>query len=310
MWERLLFRIPGIVTALAAVSVGWWVGQSSPLLGVAASVATFVGAIVLFHNFDGVATRRLLARDDRILVHACESGLVSPFRRFYRHLPASPRCRLCLVPFGGLGRWLGIRPSRKNANFCQSCIEAAPLGVHEGRAGVLFADIRGFTPYSEVHGPSAAAEALSRFYAVASDVLSADDALVELVGDQVMALYLPMFPSIRNREAEVMVAAARRLVSGVEQAEGVLPIGVGLHMGTCSVGNVGKGEEKDFTAVGDVVNTAARLQGEARPGQILLSAEVHAEAGDAIPEALPVSFSLKGKAEPLTAYALDASASR
>jgi adenylate cyclase len=277
------------------------------LLGAAVFVVVLVGVGILFHNFDGIISRPLLARDDQILFHFCEDGTMSRFRRVYRHLPARPRCRLCLVPFGGVGRWLGIRPSRKNANFCQSCLEAAPLGGHEARTGVLFADIRGFTPYSEANGPTAAADVLTRFYSLASDVLTEDDALVELVGDQVMALYLPMmFPSLTDRAAEVMVGAAGRLVRAVESAQDLLPVGVGLHVGICSVGNVGKGSEKDFTAVGDVVNTAARLQGQAEPGEIVLSAEVQSGAGTSARGARATSLVLKGKAEPFDAYVLAA----
>ncbi len=208
------------------------------------------------------------------------------------------------MPFAGVGGWLGLRPSRKNSNFCQSCIESAPMGVHDCRAGVFFADLRGFTPYSETHGPSDVANVLSRFYALASDVLTEDDALVELVGDQVMALYLPIFPSLAGREAERMVAAARRLIRAVAAEEDLLPVGVGLHLGTCSVGNVGKGAEKDFTAIGDVVNTAARLQGRAHGGEIVLSASVYAEFGEHLPDAKPISLELKGKAVPFSAYTL------
>lgn len=304
MSASLPVHVVSLLTLALAAALGWWASGASVLLGALLFAATLIATLVLIHNFDGVISRPLVARDDRFLFHVCDSPMMSRLRRLYRHLPASPRCRLCLVPFGGLGRWLGLRASRKNANFCQSCIEAAPMGGHEMRTGVLFADIRGFTSYSEAHGPSAAAGVLSRFYALASEVLAEDDSLVELVGDQVMALYLPMFPSLREREPEVMIAAARRLLDAVGREQGLLPIGVGLHIGTCSVGNVGKGAEKDFTAVGDVVNTAARLQGQAEAGEIVLSAEVHAEAPAAAAAARPTSLELKGKAEPFAAYRL------
>jgi len=302
---KVALRLIGLVQLLLAVALGWWAADVSLVFGAVVFVAVFVGFLVVAHNFDGVLSRRMLARDDQLLIHACEAGAGS-LRGLYRHLPASPRCRVCLVPFAGLGGWLGIRPSRKNANFCQSCIEAAPLGGHETRTGVLFADIRGFTPFSEANGPTAAADLLSRFYATASDVLTEDDALVELVGDQVMALYLPMFPSLSERAPEVMVDAARRLQRSVAGSEGLLPVGVGLHIGTCSVGNVRKGSHKDFTAVGDVVNTAARLQSQAGAGEIVVSSEIYAEAGATLREAKPTSLTLRGKEEPFAAYVLPA----
>jgi adenylate cyclase len=305
---KVALRVVGAVPLLLAVALGWWAAGVSVALGAVVFVAVLVAFMVVAHNFDGVVSRRFLARDDQVLFRGCEAGVAS-IRRLYRHLPASPRCRLCLVPFAGVGGWLGIRPSRKNANFCQSCIEAAPLGGHEIRTGVLFADIRGFTPYSEAKGPTAAADLLSRFYALASDVLTEDDALVELVGDQVMALYLPMFPSLAENAPQVMVDAARRLQRSVEGREGLLPVGVGLHIGTCSVGNVRKGGEKDFTAVGDVVNTAARLQGQAAAGEIVVSSEIHAEAGALLRDAKPTSLALRGKEEPFAAYVLAANPS-
>ena len=296
-------RLIAATQLLLSVALGWWAASVSVVFGAAVFVAVFVGCMVIVHNFDGVLSRRFLARDDQVLFRACEAGGASA-RRLYRHIPTDPRCRLCLVPFAGFGRWLGIRPSRKNSNFCQSCIEVAPVGGHEVRTGVLFADIRGFTPYSEANGPTAAADLLSRFYASASSVLTEDDALVELVGDQVMALYLPMFPSLSGRAPAAMVDAALRLQRSVAESEGLLPVGVGLHIGTCSVGNVGKGGEKDFTAVGDVVNTAARLQSQAGTGEIVVSPEIHAEAGAALQEAKLTSLDLKGKAQPFTAYVL------
>jgi adenylate cyclase len=172
--------------------------------------------------------------------------------------------------------------------------------------GILFADIRGFTAWSEKRSPDAVAAGLTQFYALASRVLTRDDALVEFFGDQVMALYLPNFPSLGERTAEVMVVAARRLLHEVHgrQSEDALPIGVGIHMGVASVGNVGKGEIKDFTAVGDAVNTTARLQSCALAGQIILSDEVHRRAASSCPRADPASFSVKGKSEPLQAYVI------
>jgi len=215
---------------------------------------------------------------------------------------------LCRFPFGGVGKFFGIVPSRKNPEFCTDCIEAAPLGTYEKEVGILFADVRGFTAWSEGRPPAEVADRLTRFYALASRVLTKDDALVEFVGDQVMALYLPDFPSLRERTPEVMIAAAERLLAEVDrrQRDDALPVGVGLHFGVGSVGNVGKGGTKDFTAVGDVVNTAARLQSSALAGEIVLSAEVFTRAVGQCSTAEPVSLSLKGKAEPFRAYVIHA----
>ena len=85
--------------------------------------------------------------------------------------------------------------------------------------GILFADIRGFTAWSERRSPAEVADALTRFYALASRVLTRDDALVEFIGDQVMALYLPDFPSLGHRTSEVMISAAERLLREIDRQQ-------------------------------------------------------------------------------------------
>jgi adenylate cyclase len=298
--------------------LGWVILGTVALVGIVASRFSIALALVLMgawwmlltrilHNANPL-TRWLRERDDQLVFEGCRSGIFSGPRRMYRWLPSDPRCRLCLVPFGGVGKVLGIAPSRKNPDFCTDCFESSPLGTYEREVGILFADIRGFTEWSEKHTPGESAETLSRFYALASRVLTRDDALVEFVGDQVMALYLPDFPSLGARTCDVMIAAATRLLAEIRRqpAGQMLPVGIGIHFGVASVGNVGKGAEKDFTAVGDVVNTAARLQSAAPAGGIVVSEEIHARASGASPQGEPVSLSLKGKSDPVRAWVIDA----
>ena len=81
-------------------------------------------------------------------------------------------------------------------------------------------------------------------------------------------------------------------------------VGVGLDFGTAFVGNVGAGEVKDFTAIGDVVNTAARLQAAAAGGEIVMSSRVGTRAGPIAADARPRELVLKGKSEPERAMVL------
>jgi adenylate cyclase len=253
--------------------------------------------------------RRRLARDDSYFFSTyCHAGIMSRVRWVNRRLPSSPRCKVCLLPFGGSGRVVGFKPSRKNPNHCRACFEAAPLGGHDMEVGVLFADIRGFTSWCESQPPEAVARALNRFYAIASATLTSGDGLVDkLVGDEVMALFLTAFRSLGERTCEVMVDAARELLLRFGQTtpdQDVLPVGVGLSFGIARVGNVGVGEVKDFTAVGDVVNTAARLEAKASPGEILMSASVYERVAEQAPDATHRMVVVKGKAEPVSAYSL------
>ncbi len=178
--------------------------------------------------------------------------------------------------------------------------------MNENPVGVLFADIRGFTAWSSSQPASAAAKRVSQFYDLANRVLMKDDALIEFVGDQVMALYLPGFPSLRDHTADTMLRAAERLVSDVQLDETPDPlrIGVGIHFGAASVGNVRKGGQKDFTAVGDVVNTAARLQAAAGPGEIVVAEAAFRRLATRPERAEHRFLEVKGKSEALPVHVL------
>jgi len=173
--------------------------------------------------------------------------------------------------------------------------------------GVLFADMRGYTAMAEKEAPEAIARLLNRFYAVATDVLASRDALIDkLVGDEVMALFLTGFtgPGCFRK----MASAAEGLLRGVGHgsSEGPwLPLGIGMDFGLAFVGNVGAGEVKDFTALGDVVNTAARLQAEAKAGQIVMSERVYREVAERYPNVPLVELQLKGKSEPVAARVVE-----
>jgi adenylate cyclase len=226
-------------------------------------------------------------------------------RRIFRFFPSSPRCGVCLAPFHGIGSILlkplpFTTPSRKNPNWCKVCFEASPVGGAEVPAAILFADIRGFTTYSESRPPEEVAAHLNRFYAVAADVMASRDAIIDkLVGDEVMAFWVPGFAG-KDTYVTKMIDAAEGLLRAVGFGRGDepwLPLGLGLDMGNAFVGNVGDGHVKDFTALGDVVNTAARLQGQAKPGQIVMSERVYEFARDRFPNAKSVQLELKGKSE-------------
>jgi adenylate cyclase len=197
-------------------------------------------------------------------------------RAVFGALPGSPRCKVCLMPFGGLAgklaSFIGYRPSRKNPNLCSICCEALPRGGAEVEIAVLFADIRGSTALGEHMEPGAYAALLERFYRAATDVLLRHDALIDkLIGDEVMALFIPGIcgPEFRWRAAQ---AASELLEAvGYGRAEGPwIPLGGGVTPGLSYVGNIGSEGVVDFTALGNTVNTAARLAASAAPGEILL----------------------------------------
>jgi adenylate cyclase len=224
------------------------------------------------------------------------------FLRLMRRLPKDPRCAVCQAPYAGAGGRLmgrfGFTPSRKNPRLCANCFEKAPMGGVEMHVGILFADVRGFTSLAEGQAPDDVATLLNRFYASAVDVLCRHAIIDKLVGDEVMALYLPnIFP---GEPAENMVVDARDLLlaAGYGDRQPWIELGVGLDFGTAFVGNVGAGDVKDFTAIGDVVNTAARLQAAAASGETVMSGRVSERAGELVAGAEPRRLELKGKSEP------------
>jgi adenylate cyclase len=237
-------------------------------------------------------------------------------RGLFRTVPSSPRCATCFAPFQGVGgKILGVTrfaQSRKAPRFCKMCCERQALGGAEVDTGVFFADVRGYTSLAEKTRPEDIARTLNRFYALASDVLVAHDALIDkLMGDEVMALFLPGFTG--DGYVAKMVSAAEALLARFGYGpsdEPWLPIGIGLDHGLAFVGNIGTSEINDFTALGDVVNTAARLQAEARPGQILMSERVYGEVAERYPQAIRVELELKGKSERVSARIVERASTR
>jgi adenylate cyclase len=237
------------------------------------------------------------------------------FKRVLRALPSTPRCGYCGAPFAGLGgrlvRPMGYRPSRKNPNLCSTCVELAPPGGMTIEIGVLFADLRGFTSDSESRTPAEVSTELRRFYAHAEKVFFPEAIIDKLIGDEVMALYIPPFvePGAtddtlerRRHIAHVMLGHARELLERVGYGAGGAPdfnIGIGLDFGAAFIGNIGDTAVHDFTAVGDVVNTASRLQGHAAAGEVVVSSRLVELLPEPVGE--PEQLVLKGKQEPFAA---------
>jgi len=230
-------------------------------------------------------------------------------RPFFKHLPSPPRCKLCAAPFAGLGgillRPAGFRPWEKNPSLCRRCIttlENEGAGGAEVDCTLLFADVRGSTGLAERIGSAAFTALLSRFYGVASVVIVDTDGVVDkFVGDEVVGLYLPVFAGTQH--AAAALRAAERILAGTGHGraeEPWLPIGVGVHAGPAFVGTVGGlGEVRDFTALGDTVNSAARLASAAANGEIVVSEEALAMAGSDPGDLERRVLTLRGREAPM-----------
>ena len=173
----------------------------------------------------------------------------------------------------------------------------------------MFVDVRGFTELSERLPPTEVVERLNRFYSLSAEVVfDLDGTLDKMVGDQVMAFFgAPFLPKDHAQRA---VRAALDIVAGMETMGEVvesLRVGGGVGTGETYVGNVAEGEVRDFTVIGDVVNTAARLQGQALAGEVLIMEETYFPLAAQFPEAPQRTLELKGKESQVVARVLRAS---
>lgn len=229
-------------------------------------------------------------------------------RHLFKYIPSNPRCRMCNAPFAGIGGpimriFYKKRPSSRNPNFCNFCetLTKNNPGGAEIELTMLFADVRGSTALGETLEAAAFSRCLNRFYKIAADALMQTDAMIDkLVGDEIIGLYIVGIAG--SDHAKKAFEGAKEILKGTghDRANGPwLPVGVGIHTGVAFVGSVGSTDTfSDFTALGDAMNTAARLASKAGAGEIVMSEEAWRAAK---PEENyeQRSLELKGKSQPV-----------
>jgi adenylate cyclase len=223
-------------------------------------------------------------------------------RRLFKRIPRSPRCRLCAAPFAGPGatlmRAFGRRQATQNPTVCSVCFTF--VSAHHGGAEIpitmLFADIRGSTTLAEGMTAGEYRGLLDRFYAVATEVVFDNDGTVDkFVGDELVAFFIPLLSGTEH--ARQGVAAGRDLLRATGHADAGgpwVPIGAGVHTATTWFGAVGQPPHVELTALGDPVNTTARLASVAVAGEMLVTTAAATAAG-LDPELPRRHLELKGK---------------
>lgn len=169
---------------------------------------------------------------------------------------------------------------------------------------LIFVDVRGSTSLAERMTATEFSRLMNRFYAVATDALVKTNAFIDkLVGDEVIGIYLPIFtgPNHARPAADAATELLRATGHG-SHGSPWLPVGVGVHTGRAFFGTVSgaDGTFSDFTALGDTVNTAARVASAARAGEALITEAACAAAGLDLGSLEQRSLRLKGKLEPVT----------
>lgn len=184
------------------------------------------------------------------------------------------------------------------------------LGGVSQEITTLFADIRGFTPLSERTSPEVVVEVLNEHFTVMTDAIVAyGGTLDKYIGDSVMALFgapsnNPGQDPINAVSAAVRMQRGMRVVNEklVARSLPTIRIGVGINTGRAVVGEIGSEKQMNYTAIGDAVNTAARLESNAQPGQILVSASTASRLRDNFRLNPLPPIKLKGKTEPAPVF--------
>ena len=130
------------------------------------------------------------------------------------------------------------------------------------------------------------------------DTLIPNRAIVDkMIGDEVMAFWVPAAVDDSRKAAMNVAIDILKGVGGGSGEEPWLPVGIGINHGEAYVGKIGAGQVNDFTALGDTVNTASRLQSHAKAGQIVVSESVYSKISDQYPDVPLEDIDVRGKAE-------------
>lgn len=226
------------------------------------------------------------------------------------HLPVPIRGPLAL-PL----RVFGIRPSRMNPNTCTIC-EMMFTKINRARtiyidATVMFVDLRGYSALSQRIAPEKVARLLDCFYDVCATAIWRHDGLLnKTIGDAVMAVF--NFPIRRPDHAAQAVLAAREIQSHCAEHQAELraeideeldiAVGVGIDTGKTSFGEFGHAQ-RDLTAIGTVVNLAARAQSVAARGDILVTPAVRDAVAPLLDDVPGQHYALKGFDDRMMLYA-------
>ncbi len=183
------------------------------------------------------------------------------------------------------------------------------LGGKRSQITTLFADVRGFTSFSERVTPEQLVAILNRYLAAAADaILMQDGTLDKFMGDAVMGLFNAPLPQpdhvLRAARAAIGIRDAIRGLHEQLPQEFHLAFGVGIHYGDAVLGLIGTEKKFEYTAIGDSVNTAKRIQENAPANVILISADAYAQVADWVTVRAVDPVIAKGKAQPLQVYEL------
>ena len=181
------------------------------------------------------------------------------------------------------------------------------LGGHRQEATILFADIRGFTRISEMLEPEKLVDMLNEYLSMAaSSILMYEGTLDKFMGDAVMGIFnAPLGQEDHVLQAVRAAVAMQRTIADYHRnadREQYPSFGVGLHTGEVVVGNVGMSTRMDYTAIGDTVNLAKRIQENTPGGKVLISQAVYEIVRDSVKATLYKEMKVKGREQSVVTF--------
>ncbi|HET7028159.1 MAG TPA: adenylate/guanylate cyclase domain-containing protein [Candidatus Limnocylindrales bacterium] len=241
-----------------------------------------------------------------------------PLRRllFVLNLSVVPVVALLLVRLFANGREGALRTVRSLVGryFSREVMAAmvadprrTELGGEIAQVTVLFADLGSYSSYAETRSPAEVVDLLNRYFGIALPIiLEHGGTPTQLAGDAVMAVF-----GAPHAQPDHALRACRAAAAVIDRTERVAvgpPAGprfhVGINTGPALVGNIGSDEYRNFTAIGDTTNLAARLQDVAEPGRVVIGPETAAAVAGAFPLDTLGAVKVKGRIEPVEAFAL------
>ena len=175
------------------------------------------------------------------------------------------------------------------------------LGGEKRRCTFLFTDVRGFTALSEILEPEQVTEIMNKALTIQSDAVKKYGGMVDkYIGDAMMAIFNA--PLDLPHHEQVAVECAKEIQQNIQKANIDVTIGVGVNTGEAVIGNMGSNTRFDYSAIGDAVNTAARLESATKEVgvNILIGEETEKYCGHHLKSVKPIK--VKGKEKPLIIY--------
>ena len=207
---------------------------------------------------------------------------------------------------GRLRRYL----SPQLADLIVSSGDETMLESHRRQISVVFCDLRGFTAFAEIAEPEEVMGVLGGYHAAMGELIRhSEGTLDHFAGDGLIVFFNDPLPQPDHAERAVRMACAMReraaeLARGWRKQGHELDFGVGIAVGYATLGRIGFEGRYDYTAIGTVVNLAARLCGEATAGQILVSGRLYGIVGELVEAESVGDLMLKGFHRPVAAFSI------